>query len=190
MVAAGESEISAVAVVAEKLDICPPCGGCRQRLKEFAAPTTPVYLGRPGGPDRDHHRGRAAAAGLRRGVAGVSAAEAAAVLRSHLAPRGGHRPGLRPGRRRRRGAGRGQHRLRRAARLPAPDRPRPRRPRGPRAPQRRARVRAHGPRAPLRGRRSRAAHHARARPRRRRRRGARAHQRRRARCAPRSAPGG
>jgi cytidine deaminase len=36
--------------VAEKLDICPPCGGCRQRLKEFAAPDTPVYLGRPGGP--------------------------------------------------------------------------------------------------------------------------------------------
>jgi homotetrameric cytidine deaminase len=50
MVAAGESEISAVAVVAEKLDICPPCGGCRQRLKEFAAPGTRVYLGRPGGP--------------------------------------------------------------------------------------------------------------------------------------------
>jgi cytidine deaminase len=37
-------------VVAEKLDICPPCGGCRQRLKEFAAPGTRVYLGRPGGP--------------------------------------------------------------------------------------------------------------------------------------------
>jgi cytidine deaminase len=36
--------------VAEKLDVCPPCGGCRQRLKEFAAPDTPVYLGRPGGP--------------------------------------------------------------------------------------------------------------------------------------------
>jgi homotetrameric cytidine deaminase len=50
MIAAGESEISAVAVVAEKLDICPPCGGCRQRLKEFAAPGTRVYLGRPGGP--------------------------------------------------------------------------------------------------------------------------------------------
>ena len=36
--------------MAEKLDVCPPCGGCRQRLKEFAAPGTPVYLGRPGGP--------------------------------------------------------------------------------------------------------------------------------------------
>jgi homotetrameric cytidine deaminase len=50
MVAAGDHAISAVAVVAEKLDICPPCGGCRQRLKEFAAPDTPVYLGRRGGP--------------------------------------------------------------------------------------------------------------------------------------------
>ena len=50
MIAAGESDITAVAVVADKLDVCPPCGGCRQRLKEFAAPDTPVYLGRPGGP--------------------------------------------------------------------------------------------------------------------------------------------
>jgi homotetrameric cytidine deaminase len=49
MVAAGDRAITAVAVVAEKLDVCPPCGGCRQRLKEFAAPDTPVYLGRPGG---------------------------------------------------------------------------------------------------------------------------------------------
>jgi homotetrameric cytidine deaminase len=50
MVAAGEQEVSAVAVVAEKLDFCPPCGGCRQRLSEFASAATPVYLGRPGGP--------------------------------------------------------------------------------------------------------------------------------------------
>jgi homotetrameric cytidine deaminase len=50
LVAAGDTEIAAVAVVAEKLDICPPCGGCRQRLREFARPDTPVYLGRPGGP--------------------------------------------------------------------------------------------------------------------------------------------
>jgi homotetrameric cytidine deaminase len=45
MVAAGETKIAAVAVVAEKLDVCPPCGGCRQRLSEFAGADTPVYLG-------------------------------------------------------------------------------------------------------------------------------------------------
>jgi homotetrameric cytidine deaminase len=50
LVTAGEREITAVAVVAEKLDVCPPCGGCRQRLSEFARADTPVYLGRPGGP--------------------------------------------------------------------------------------------------------------------------------------------
>ena len=52
MVAAGDTEIAEVAVVAERLDICPPCGGCRQRLSEFARPDTRVHLGRPGGPRR------------------------------------------------------------------------------------------------------------------------------------------
>ena len=40
--------ITAAAVVAEKVDVCPPCGGCRQRLAEFGSAQTPVYLGRPG----------------------------------------------------------------------------------------------------------------------------------------------
>jgi homotetrameric cytidine deaminase len=48
LVAAGESAITAVAVVAEKVEVCPPCGGCRQRLAEFGSGDTPVYLGRPG----------------------------------------------------------------------------------------------------------------------------------------------
>ncbi len=48
LVAAGESGITAVAVVAEKAEVCPPCGGCRQRLAEFGTADTPVYLGRPG----------------------------------------------------------------------------------------------------------------------------------------------
>jgi homotetrameric cytidine deaminase len=52
LVAAGEHEIAAVAVVAERLEICPPCGGCRQRLSELARPDTPVHLGRPGGEHR------------------------------------------------------------------------------------------------------------------------------------------
>jgi homotetrameric cytidine deaminase len=45
LIAAGEREIAAVAVVAEQMDPCPPCGGCRQKLAEFAKPGTPVYLG-------------------------------------------------------------------------------------------------------------------------------------------------
>ncbi|MGC9219895.1 MAG: cytidine deaminase [Solirubrobacteraceae bacterium] len=48
MIAAGETHITAVAIVAEHLEHCPPCGACRQRLAEFADPETPVYLGRPG----------------------------------------------------------------------------------------------------------------------------------------------
>jgi homotetrameric cytidine deaminase len=52
LVAAGATEIAEFAVVAERLDICPPCGGCRQRLSELARPDTRVHLGRPGGPRR------------------------------------------------------------------------------------------------------------------------------------------
>jgi homotetrameric cytidine deaminase len=48
--AAGARHIVEAAVVAERMEFCPPCGGCRQRLAEFAEPGTPVHLGRPGGP--------------------------------------------------------------------------------------------------------------------------------------------
>jgi cytidine deaminase len=44
MIMAGETEIAAVAVVAEKMARITPCGGCRQRLKEFAGADTPVHL--------------------------------------------------------------------------------------------------------------------------------------------------
>jgi adenylate cyclase class 2 len=50
LIAAGQTRIAAVAVTAERMDICPPCGGCRQRLAELASPDTPVHLGRPDGP--------------------------------------------------------------------------------------------------------------------------------------------
>jgi homotetrameric cytidine deaminase len=48
LVAAGESAITAVAVVCSRPEHCSPCGGCRQRLAEFGGPDTPVYLGHPG----------------------------------------------------------------------------------------------------------------------------------------------
>jgi homotetrameric cytidine deaminase len=50
LIAAGQTEITEVAVVAESVDFCPPCGGCRQRLAELADPETQVHLGKPGGP--------------------------------------------------------------------------------------------------------------------------------------------
>jgi cytidine deaminase len=42
MVAAGERRIDGVAVVAEGEGVPTPCGGCRQVLREFASPDTPV----------------------------------------------------------------------------------------------------------------------------------------------------
>jgi cytidine deaminase len=44
-------EIAAVCVVADRIDgrLTTPCGGCRQRLAEFAGPDTPVHVADPGG---------------------------------------------------------------------------------------------------------------------------------------------
>jgi purine nucleotide phosphorylase/homotetrameric cytidine deaminase len=49
MVTAGEREIVAIAVVGGGDGLCTPCGGCRQRLVEFAGPETPVHLCCPEG---------------------------------------------------------------------------------------------------------------------------------------------
>ena len=44
MVMAGERRIAEIAVVAERMKRITPCGGCRQRLREFATPDTLVHL--------------------------------------------------------------------------------------------------------------------------------------------------
>ena len=44
MVMAGAGRIREVAVIAEKMAACSPCGGCRQRLAEFADADTKVHL--------------------------------------------------------------------------------------------------------------------------------------------------
>jgi cytidine deaminase len=45
MVSAGYTVIKDIVIMAKKKAICPPCGGCRQRIKEFATADTKVYMG-------------------------------------------------------------------------------------------------------------------------------------------------
>ncbi len=52
MVAAGERQIAEVLTVADGDDLTTPCGGCRQRLREFAVPSTVVHAAGPEGVRR------------------------------------------------------------------------------------------------------------------------------------------
>ena len=49
MVAAGDRQIAEVVVLTEGVELCSPCGRCRQQLAEFAPPDTPVHLCGPEG---------------------------------------------------------------------------------------------------------------------------------------------
>ena len=49
MVAAGESRIADILVIGDGDALVTPCGGCRQRIREFAAPDTPVHIAGPEG---------------------------------------------------------------------------------------------------------------------------------------------
>ena len=44
MIAAGARRIEALVVLAEGAALCTPCGGCRQRIREFAEPATQIHL--------------------------------------------------------------------------------------------------------------------------------------------------
>ena len=52
MVMAGEREIAAVMVVGDGDALVTPCGGCRQRIREFAGPDAPIHVAGPEGPRR------------------------------------------------------------------------------------------------------------------------------------------
>jgi len=49
LVAAGHGRILECLVVAAGPELVTPCGGCRQKLREFAADDLPVHLGGSGG---------------------------------------------------------------------------------------------------------------------------------------------
>jgi len=53
MIMAGRKKIIAIAVAGgDGVMLCTPCGGCRQRIREFAAPDTPVLISGPDGLQR------------------------------------------------------------------------------------------------------------------------------------------
>ncbi|MCY4334064.1 MAG: cytidine deaminase [Litoreibacter sp.] len=52
MCAAGEYEIAEIAVIADSPDPVPPCGGCRQKLAEFAKGDAKVTLATTGGQSK------------------------------------------------------------------------------------------------------------------------------------------
>ena len=49
MLAAGESRIAQIVVMGEGENLVTPCGGCRQRIREFAAGDTPIHIAGPEG---------------------------------------------------------------------------------------------------------------------------------------------
>lgn len=49
MVAGGETTIAALVTVCDSDDVGTCCGGCRQRVREFASSTTPIYACGPDG---------------------------------------------------------------------------------------------------------------------------------------------
>ena len=52
MIAGGARRIQAIVVMGGKPGdgtLCTPCGGCRQRIREFAGPETPVHICGPEG---------------------------------------------------------------------------------------------------------------------------------------------
>lgn len=53
MIAAGETEITEAYVVADCPSPIPPCGACRQRLKEFGAAEVTVWMGTTDGEEQE-----------------------------------------------------------------------------------------------------------------------------------------
>jgi cytidine deaminase len=49
MAQAGERRIAEICVIGDGDGLCTPCGGCRQRIREFADPATLIHIAGPEG---------------------------------------------------------------------------------------------------------------------------------------------
>jgi cytidine deaminase len=49
MIAGGARAIRAIVVIGDGTELVTPCGACRQRIREFAAPETPIAIAGPEG---------------------------------------------------------------------------------------------------------------------------------------------
>lgn len=49
MIAGGARAISAIVVIGDGAELVTPCGACRQRIREFAVPETPIVIAGPDG---------------------------------------------------------------------------------------------------------------------------------------------
>jgi cytidine deaminase len=49
MIAAGENRIVEIVVIGDGASLVSPCGGCRQRIREFSALETRVHIAGPNG---------------------------------------------------------------------------------------------------------------------------------------------
>src|SRR5271163_4924596 len=47
MALAGDRRIAEILVIGDGEGLCTPCGGCRQRIREFASAETPVHIAGP-----------------------------------------------------------------------------------------------------------------------------------------------
>jgi cytidine deaminase len=52
MIAAGENRIQEILVIGNGEELVTPCGGCRQRIREFASAETPIHIAGPDGVRR------------------------------------------------------------------------------------------------------------------------------------------
>jgi cytidine deaminase len=55
MIASGAKQITQILIASPNQDFCPPCGGCRQKIAEFASKQTLVHLSTQNGKIKTVH---------------------------------------------------------------------------------------------------------------------------------------